>query len=261
LTDTVNWIIDPSSGMAASTASTGSQRERVARAHDAVPGGDPAAARCFWIVSGGVLIFWAGHNALLLPWELRNIDVAVREPALILVRAVFWMVPILLYLRWHDPRARLVALGVTSPVNRRGLARSALSALVYLSLVALLVRATSPPGKMPGVFATFAQLQVLYMLLVVALEELLMRGFLLGQLVRFTTSFRAQACVAVLFALMHLPAWLALQGATIDLLPSMISLTVLGAVLGGVARASNSILPAIALHFANNMLAKLLGGN
>jgi len=31
-------------------------------------------------------------------------------------------------------------------------------------------------------------------------------------------------------------------------------------VLGGVARASNSILPAIALHCANNFLGEWLGG-
>lgn len=47
---------------------------------------------------------------------------------------------------------------------------------------------------------------------VCAFEELLLRGFLLGPLVPFTSPLRAQASVAVLFALMHVPGWTALRG-------------------------------------------------
>jgi len=35
--------------------------------------------------------------------------------------------------------------------------------------------------------------------------------------------------------------------------------TLLGAVLGGVARLSSNIVPAIVVHFVNNMLAIVLG--
>lgn len=99
------------------------------------------------------------------------------------------------------------------------------------------------------------------MLLKAALEELLMRGFLLGQLVRFTSSFRAQAATAVLFTLMHIPSWVAVEHMGIELLPSTIAVLVLGLVLGAVARASNNVVPAIVLHFANNLVAEVLGGS
>jgi membrane protease YdiL (CAAX protease family) len=92
------------------------------------------------------------------------------------------------------------------------------------------------------------------------LEELLLRGFLLGQLVRFTSSLRAQAAVAVLFALMHVPGWLAMEGFQDWMPPSLLSLLVLGALLGGATRASNSILPAIALHFCANLVQESFGG-
>jgi membrane protease YdiL (CAAX protease family) len=207
-----------------------------------------------------VLSVWALHNALLLPWENHRFDEAVREPALLALRAVVWMLPVVLYLNRHEPRPQLVALAVRSRINRRGLALSALGAAVYLCLICLLVQSTAAPGDRPSVLGALGRVQTFYMLLKCTLEELLLRGFLLGQLVRFTSSLRAQALVASLFGLMHLPGWLALEGPQIWVLPSLISLMVLGAVLGGVARASNSILPAIVVHFAANMVQELLGG-
>jgi membrane protease YdiL (CAAX protease family) len=221
--------------------------------------GQRGSIRPFTWVALGVLTIWAAHNALLLPWEVHHIDERVREPALVLARALVWMVPTVLYLRHHDPRPPLVALGVTSRVDRRGLGWSTLGALVYLSLVVLLLSATTPTDPAPRSLAALVSVTVLSSMLACVLEELLMRGFLLRQLVRFTTSLRAQALVAVLFAMMHLPAWIALDGVSINLLPSTIMILLLGAVLGGVARASNSILPAIFVHCANNLLAEWLG--
>lgn len=227
----------------------------------ALPDDDRAARHALWLVGGGVLSVWAAHNALLLPWEVQHVDEAVREPVLVLLRALTWMVPALLYLRRHDRRRPLEALGVTAPVNPRGLAMAAVGAVIYLALIVALMRATRPPEAGPADWGALAPLTVLYIALKAALEELFMRGFLLGQLVRFTTSFRAQACVAVLFALMHLPNWIAVQHmSTEQLLPSLIAVLVLGIVLGAVARASNNIVPSIVLHFVNNLIGDVMGG-
>ena len=110
---------------------------------------DRAAKRALWLVAGGVLSIWAAHNALLQPWEVTHIDVAVREPLLILLRALTWMLPALLYLRRHDRRRPLEALGVTSPVKPRGLVKSAVGVAIYLTLILLLVRATSHRRRRP----------------------------------------------------------------------------------------------------------------
>lgn len=184
----------------------------------------------------------------------------MREPALVLLRALVWLTPIVVYLRLHDPRPRLVALGVTSRVNRVGLTWGALGAVAYLLLMGSLLALSTSAEERPTLLSLLASVSVVYQVCKVVLEELLLRGFLLGQLSRFTTAFRAQASVAVLFGLLHVPGWIALQGVTVGLIPSTIVLTLLGAVLGGVARASNSILPAIALHLANNLMADWLGG-
>lgn len=183
----------------------------------------------FWVVSGGILIVWAAHNALALPWEVHHIDADVREPVLVLLRGVLWMVPVASYQRRYESRPRLVALGVTSPIDGRGFSASLVGAVTYMALVGMLVTATAAPGDRPKLLATLVQLPVLCSMLSAVLEELLMRGFLLRQLVRFTSSFRAQACVAVLFGLMHLPAWIALEGVSLDLLASTMMITVLGA--------------------------------
>lgn len=228
---------------------------------EAPPPADRAAARALRLTVGGVLLVWAAHNGFLLPWETRNIDPAALEPALIALRAVTWLLPTALFLRRHDPRPLLVAFGVTTRLKLRGLAWSLLVTAVYLALIALLMRATTPPADEGALLATLAPLNLVYMLLKAALEELLMRGFLLGQLLRFMRSSRAQIVVAVLFALMHWPAWLAFQGIGIGLLPSTIVALALGTVLGIVARASNNIVPAAGVHFANNLLGELLGGS
>jgi membrane protease YdiL (CAAX protease family) len=221
-----------------------------------IPRADRATRARFLTVASGVVVTWGLHNGLLLPWELRNVDATIREPSLVAVRALLWMLPALWYLGRCDPRDRRVALGVTSRPRWRGLALGALIGAAYLLLVVALLRATAEPSQAN---AALLPLGVLYMLLNAALEELFMRGFVLGQLVRFTSSLRAQACVALLFGLVHLPAWIGVSGIHIGLIPSFFMVTLLGAVLGGVTRLSSSIWPAIVVHFVNNLLAELLG--
>lgn len=224
-----------------------------------IPRADRATRSRFLAVAGGVVITWGLHNGFLLPWELRNVDATVREPSLVAMRALIWMLPALWYLRRHDPRHNLVALGVTSRVRWRGLALSALIGAAYLLMVSLLLRAAGEPHEQLAAGGLLLRFGTLYTLLNAALEELFVRGFLLGQLVRFMSSFRAQLCVALLFGLVHLPAWIGVDGIHIGLIPSFFMVTLLGVVLGGAARLSNSILPAIVVHFVNNLLAELLG--
>jgi membrane protease YdiL (CAAX protease family) len=225
----------------------------------APPAGERAARRALWLFAGGVLLVWALHNALLYAWEERHLDAALAEPLRLALRAVTWMLPIAVYLRRHDPRPALEALGVTTRVSSRGLVKSALIAAVYLSLIGLLLHATAQPGAALGVWEAIARRHFFYLVVHCALEELLMRGFLLGQLVRFTSSFRAQAYTAGLFALMHLPSWIFVDGMGIELLPSTIVALLLGAVLGAVARTSNNIVPATVLHIVNNLIAEVMG--
>lgn len=225
----------------------------------APPARDPIAARALLWVSAGVLLFWGAHNGFVLPWEVRHLPAPVLEPALIALRALVWLVPAALYLRRHDPRPLLKALGVSSRVSTVDLGWSLLGGAAYLVALGGLLGLSSPSEGNVPIFDVLGRVDTVYLLLRVTLEELLLRGFLLGQLVRFTSALRAQVSVAVIFGLMHLPAWISLDGMGVGLIPSIVFVTVLGAVLGAVARASNSVIPAVALHFANNLLADWLG--
>src|ERR1700710_2866101 len=86
-----------------------------------------AAARgALPLVTGGVLVVWALHNAFVLPWETAHVDRAVREPALLALRVFAWLAPIAVYLGRFDPRPLAVAFGLSGPVDRRGLLRGSI---------------------------------------------------------------------------------------------------------------------------------------
>jgi membrane protease YdiL (CAAX protease family) len=239
-------------------ASVNAQDKSLAGYGEAPAHGDRGGQRRLLLVTALVLLPWALHNGLLLPWEVRHFDASVREPALLLLRAALWLTPAVIYIGKNDPRSRATALGLGRP-SWRGTVLGLLPALAYLGLVGALQAAMT--AAHPASPSALLRPHSVYLLLLVALEELLLRGFLLGQLVRFTTSFRAQAIVAVLYALMHLPGWIALEGLTVSLVPQTISVLLLGVVLGVLTRSARSILPAIVVHFLNNVLAELLGAS
>jgi membrane protease YdiL (CAAX protease family) len=221
---------------------------------------DRAGANRLWLLTFAILVVWGLHNALLLPWEMEHLQAGVREPLLLLLRALAWMVPATIYLRRHDPRPLLEALGITSPISWRGLARTAPLIGAWLGVAAFLASASAEPGSTGRSLAgTLLPPRALAMLLGAGLEELLLRGFLLRQLLRRKGGLRAQLPVAALFAVMHLPGWIALGGLHAGLAVSALVLFVLGLVLGIVTRTTGSTLPAIAVHFANNVLAEWLG--
>jgi len=215
-----------------------------------------AARGTLALVTAGVLVVWALHNAFAAPWEAAHVDRAAREPALLALRVLAWLAPIAAYLARFDPRPRLVAFGISGHVDRRGLLRGSIAGAAFLATVGGLASASSPRAE-PGAFVGWlASPFALYMVVLVVFEELLWRGFLLGQLVRHVSSRRAQWIVAALFAGMHLPGWIAQGGLHPGLAPMTIVLLVLGLVLGYAARASGTIALPIVLHVANNVIAQ-----
>jgi membrane protease YdiL (CAAX protease family) len=220
--------------------------------------GHGAGLRGLVLTSFGILATWAFHNALLLPWETEALPAGLRQPLLLAFRALVWLGPIAVYLQRHEARPPLVALGITSRIDVRGMLPGALPGVLYLTL-AIAITAAGSGVPLPELVAR--SLRTLnpgsaYMIISIAFEEILMRGFLLNQLCRRMSSWLCQGIVAMLFAAMHLPGWIAMQGWSIELLPMSISLALLGLVLGIVARSSRSILPAIVLHCVNNVLAQ-----
>lgn len=218
-----------------------------------------AAWRAFLLTADLVLATWIVHNAFLLSWEDTHLTAAQREPARLALRVLVWCLPAAAYLSRHDPRPIGNAWGLTSPVDFLRLLRQAPVAIGYLALAALLARASAPDTAAEPSFASLmrvvASIDGLRLLVGVVLEELLMRGFLLRQLLRRWSGGPAVLVVALLFAAMHLPAWIAMGGISMGVAVSFVVLFVMGLVLGALTWTSGSLWPAIVVHFINNVLA------
>ncbi len=237
----------------------------------ASPTGNPTAApplegaawHAFLLTAGLVLAAWSVHNAFLLRWEETHLTAAQREPVGLTLRFAFWCLPAMAYLSRHDPRPIGVAWGLASPVGLLRLLWLSPVASGYLALAAVLASTSAPDGAAKPSFDSLvrilATVDCLWLLAGVALEELLMRGFLLRQLRRRWSGGPAILVVALLFAAMHLPAWIAMGGISISVAVSFVVLVVMGLVLGALTWASGSLWPAIAVHFVNNLLGAWLG--
>ena len=229
----------------------------------AAPSLDGAAWRAFLLTAGLVLAAWSAHNAFLLRWEETHLTAARREPVGLMLRFIFWCLPAMAYLSRYDPRPIAVAWGLTSRVCFLRLLWQLPIALSYLAFAALLAGSSAPDDapkpSLDSLVRILTTIDCLWLLVGAALEELLMRGFLLRQLLRRLSAAPAVLVVALLFAAMHLPAWIAMGGMSISVAVSFVVLFIMGLVLGALTWASGSIWPAIAVHFVNNLLATWLG--
>ncbi len=223
------------------------------------------AHRVLWQVVACVLVSWAVHNMFLLRWEASHWRGAWAAMAPVALRAAAWLVPAFVYLRHFDRRPLGNALGLTT---RPDLARAWLwigLPIVWILVVTVLQETNNERAAAP-ILAWMAQGVAggawVSASLAVVLEELLMRGFFLRQLLRHVGPKAAIVSSSALFAAMHLPGWIAQTG-TVDagIIVSTVVLFVLALVLATVTWASESLWIAIALHAANNLVAAWLGGS
>lgn len=84
-------------------------------------------------------------------------------------------------------------------------------------------------------------------------EELVFRGFAFAWLEQLGVGFwKANLVCAALFALMHLPGWLFMQGFSVGLLAQLIQTALLGFGFGVLCRNEASLWAPLTVHFANN---------
>ena len=98
----------------------------------------------------------------------------------------------------------------------------------------------------------------LWNMLVVAplFEELLMRGAILGCLERHYAFWKANSITAALFVVLHLPGWYFMGNLGAMLVTprgGAVSIFLLGALFGWVAKRSGSLMGAVLVHALNNL--------
>ncbi|MGB7342535.1 MAG: CPBP family intramembrane glutamic endopeptidase [Phototrophicaceae bacterium] len=86
-------------------------------------------------------------------------------------------------------------------------------------------------------------------------EELLFRGVLFNELNRSTTSYWAIGISALMFAILHLPVWIILDGMPFALLMnSFISIFIYGLVFAMMMKFTKSLWTPLAAHWLNNLI-------
>ncbi len=208
---------------------------------------------CFYAV-------WALRATLLFTIDGHIHSDSLRLVYAILVKFVLWVIPAVVYLRATSTEPPFKYLKLTSTVNKKGLILGLILSLVFFTLMVLFEGVTSgknlkslaeaAPGEWLRVFLTVSPSSVW--------EEIFFRGFLLNQLNERIVFWKANLLTAILFALIHWPNWIWVNGFQAWIPATTVAIIILALFLGYLMRLTNSLWPSIAAHIVNNFLAHFL---
>lgn len=171
------------------------------------------------------------------------------------LRAVIFVVPVLLYLRYAERAPALAFLRIRAPGRGAAWLLPLLGALLVCWF--LLLDRVIGDGRAGGAAAAVVIFTVFSPATLV--EEIYFRGFLLNKLRQATGFWRANLASAVLFGLIHVPGWLALgRFATPFVAVDFVGLVVFGMLFGWAMVRTGSLWSAYGLHALHNLLVVLL---
>jgi membrane protease YdiL (CAAX protease family) len=202
-----------------------------------------------WFASwlAGLLVAWTAT------WSLYQYRFAARLPLgswssfwwWTAAKGIVWILPPL----WILSREGQAPARATGLDTARGLGWGALLALPYL---ALQVGWSASRQHWPNA-PRFAAAAANACLVAPLFEELVFRGFVLRKLRRDGAQFwPAAAATTVAFALLHVPGWLFMNGATLSTLLSVLNVAMVGMVLAAVAWRLPSLWAPILIHAVHN---------
>jgi uncharacterized protein len=175
-------------------------------------------------------------------------------------KLLVWVLPVFLYLKLYERRRPLRYLKLTTRPARNGLALAALASALFFSAVVIFERFTSG-RNLESLYRASAHAIGLALLSVAVspvLEEVLFRGFVLGELWERMSFLRADLLTSALFVLAHWPYWLWANGFGKEMLGASLSVFILAVFLGYVLKWTNSLWPCVAIHIFNNFLSAFL---
>lgn len=176
------------------------------------------------------------------------------------VKLLVWVLPAFLYLKLYERRRPLRYLKLSTRPALNGLALAALASILFFSAVVIFERFTSGRNleSLYRASASAIGLALLSVLVSPLLEEILFRGFVLGELRERMSFLRADLLSAALFVLAHWPYWLWANGFSKAMLGTSLSIFILAVFLGYVLKWTNSLWPCVAVHVFNNFLNAFL---
>ena len=178
-----------------------------------------------------------------------------------IIKFLLWVIPAGLYVFYREKQNLLINLKITSPINWRGLGIGFAASVLYFVVVFTVDKLYSNRTLTPLLHASAsAWLVTLAQVFFSPIsEEILFRGFVLPQLMDRMPFWKANMLQAILFAAMHWPNWIWVNGFQAWIIVTSVSIFILALFLGWLLRRTNSIWPPIVVHIINNFLASFVG--
>jgi membrane protease YdiL (CAAX protease family) len=193
-------------------------------------------------------ILWSIRVFVLWPWT-SSINATPETKQIIgdALRIFLWLGPLAVYLRWQKQKDVLNYLRISSSVNVKWLWVMTAICLTYLEV--LLFTGSYVFEKEMNLFVQIG----MKIMLTPIVEEILFRGFVLRMFEQQYRAYFANILQAVFFGAAHF-FWLYQYGFTWDVAGMFVSAMTIGWFLGFMAQRTDSILPSIVYHIANNIL-------
>ena len=178
-----------------------------------------------------------------------------------IIKFLLWVIPAGLYVFYREKQNLLINLKITSPINWRGLGIGFAASVLYFVVVFTVDKLYSNRTLTPLLHASAsAWLVTLAQVFFSPIsEEILFRGFVLPQLMDRMPFWKANMLQAILFAAMHWPNWIWVNGFQAWIIVTSVSIFILALFLGWLLRRTNSIWPPILVHIINNFLSSFAG--
>lgn len=177
------------------------------------------------------------------------------------VKFLLWIVPAVAYIVWVDRDNPLEEMRITTKTDWNGVGLASGITILYFGCVFAFEALVNHRTLLPLLQAAPLALvnQFLAVFISPFTEEILFRGFVLSKLQESQNFWSANILQSILFAAVHLPLWIWLNGLSISLLVMSMTVFILGLLLGWITSRTNSIWTAIFVHIMNNFLVAFLG--
>jgi membrane protease YdiL (CAAX protease family) len=202
---------------------------------------------------------WTIRATVLYPIDdaIKSISPLWREVYALMLRLLFWIAPVLIYLKVVDKVDGFAYLRLNTPIDRNGLLAAGTVAVVFLALC-VGSQYVQAGARQHVVFD--AQSWTWYILLLSLpiapiSEEILFRGFILRKCQDFTSFWPANLINGLLFVAIHWPYWLYFQGFSADRIMVSVSILAVGLIAGYLAEKTGSLWPGIIFHLLNNFIS------
>jgi len=193
------------------------------------------------IFVAGFFVVWT--TWIVIAWKLELVPELARP----WLRAAIWISAVLIWVRWQQTQAPLSWLAL-KPVNKTIVM---VSAAAFLGLLAWNGVRVSVTGASLGRVGELGGLALISGFVGVFVEELLFRGVVQTKLSETLGPSFAILLTAAIFLIVHVPGWLLLD---LPLNAQIVgSVFAIGAICGALRHWTQSIWPAVAAHWANNI--------